>query len=142
MNRARAAAAIMAPATATMSLPVKSTGPMVNDTWSGVLTDWLFEALMHDSLVAGLQKRMGARVATPVRSWASPIVATVRINRELLRKWRGNRLANAPRMMAAAMPAAAASTKGTPKVTTSSMASTAGSTPIWAWAKLMMRSPR
>ncbi len=53
-------------------------------------------------------------MATPVRSWASPMVATVRISRELLRKWRGNRLANAPRMMAAPMPAAAASTKGTP----------------------------
>src|SRR5580704_11606167 len=103
MNRARADAATMAPTTATMSLPVNSTGPMVNDTWRGVLTDWPFEALTHDWLVAGLQKRMGA-------TGASPMVATVRISRELLRKWRGNRLANAPRMMAAAMPAPAAST--------------------------------
>ena len=110
MNRARADATTMAPTTATMSLPLKSTGPMVNDTWRGVLTDWLFEALMQDSLVAGLQKRMGATVATPVRSCASPMVATVRISRELLRKWRGNRLANAPRMMAAPMPAPAAAT--------------------------------
>ncbi len=104
----------MAPTTATMSLPLKSTGPMVNDTWRGVLTVWLFEALMHDSLVAGLQKRRGVRVANPVRSWAKPMVATVRMSRELLRKWRGNRLASAPRMTAAAMPASAASTNGTP----------------------------
>ena len=114
MKRARADATRMAPTTATTSLPLKSTGPTVKDTWRGVLTDWLFEALTHDSLVAGLQNRMGARVATPVRSWASPMVATVRISRELLRKWRGNRLATAPRMTAAAMPANAASTKGTP----------------------------
>src|SRR6516165_1675650 len=107
MKRARADATSTAPTTATMSLPVKRTGPMVNETWRGVLTDWLFEALTHDWLVAGLQKRMGATVANPVRSWASPMVATVRISRELLRKWRGNRLATAPRMMAAAMPAAA-----------------------------------
>src|SRR5580698_11562732 len=114
MNSARAKATIIAPATATMSLPLKSTGPTVNDTWRGVFTDWLFEALTHDSLVAGLQKRIGATVATPVRSWASPMVATVRISRELLRKWRGNRLAKAPRMTAAAIPASTASTYGTP----------------------------
>ncbi len=53
---------------------------------------------------AGSQNHSGTIVATPVRAWASAIVATVRMSRELFRKWRGSRLTTAPMTIAAPIP--------------------------------------
>ena len=55
-------------------------------------------------MVAGLQNRIGRMAEMPVNAWARPIVATVRISRELRRKCRGSRLRIAPMTTAAAIP--------------------------------------
>ena len=95
---------ITVPPKATTSLPEKTTGLIVNWMCSGVLKVWWAAAVVQDWLVAGLQNRIGSRAATPPRPWARPMVATVRISRELRRKCRGSRLRIAPMMTAATMP--------------------------------------
>jgi hypothetical protein len=99
------------PTKATMSLPENTTGLIVNCECRGVLKVWWAAAVVQAVLTAGLQNRIGKMAEMPANAWPRPIVATVRISRELRRKCRGKRLRIAPMTTAAAIPIRNDSTK-------------------------------
>src|ERR1039458_8567646 len=111
MKTARAATMITVPTKATMSFPENTTGLIVNWVCNGVLNVWWAAAVEQEGLLAGLQNRIGKMAEMPANAGARPIVATVRISRELRRKCRGKRLRIAPMITAATIPIMHDSTK-------------------------------
>jgi hypothetical protein len=87
--------------------------------------------------------RKGRPSAATDSSWARPMVATVSTSRGARWKRRmASRSISAPSATAAVSPAAKATGKGTPSNRNRALASTAGTTPSWPWAKLTMRLAR
>jgi len=114
--------------------PVKMKGNRLKRKWKGVL-----------KVVRGWRwaKREGSPISNPPRTWAMPMVATVRIRRGALKKRRITTTSMShPVTRAAARPMGRARKYETCQPVTMTTAMAAARPPMSAWAKLMMRLDR